>query len=201
MSLWLPLSVFVSLISLFLPPSLSPFPFHVLWLGALSFSACFLYTVHSVCVLIAAILGERGNDEQDLFENCRARFCGTTQRGAVDTWSAWRARGRHTCSLSLLPPSALPSLSVRPLSLSFLSLTFAHTLSVFALLELGENSCSTACTQASPLTSPTYPINHGTLLTPACMNASVLEREKLRTLWVNNFERTYLGGLRPLFQL
>lgn len=31
--------------SLFLPL----FPFHVLWLGALSFSACFLYTVHSVC--------------------------------------------------------------------------------------------------------------------------------------------------------
>lgn len=77
-----------------LSPSLYPFPFHVLWLGALSFSACFLYTVHSLCVLIAAILGEEENDEEDLFESSRARFCGTTQRGATDTWSAWRARGR-----------------------------------------------------------------------------------------------------------
>lgn len=81
--------------SLSLPPSpCFLFPFHVLWLGALSFSACFLYTVHSLCVLIAAILGERENDEEDLFESSRARFCSTTQRGATDTWSAWRARGR-----------------------------------------------------------------------------------------------------------
>lgn len=39
------LSYFLPYFSLFL----SLFPFHVLWLGALSFSACFLYTVHSVC--------------------------------------------------------------------------------------------------------------------------------------------------------
>ena len=71
-------------------------------------------------------------------------------------------------AFSLLSPSALPSLSVRPLSLSF-SLSLSHTLSVSALLELGENSCCTACAQASHLTSPTYPINHGTLLTAVCM--------------------------------
>lgn len=82
----LSLFLFPSFLSLF--PSLSPFPFHVLWLGALSFSACFLYTLHSLCVLIAAILGEGENDEEDLFESNRARFCGTTQRGATDTWSA-----------------------------------------------------------------------------------------------------------------
>lgn len=57
-----------------LSPSLSPLSFHVLWLGALSFSACFLYSVHSLCVLIAAILGERESDEEDLFESRRARF-------------------------------------------------------------------------------------------------------------------------------
>lgn len=62
--------------------------FHVLWLEALSFSACFLYTVHSVHVLIAAILGEEENDEEDLFESSRARFCGSAQHGATDTWSA-----------------------------------------------------------------------------------------------------------------
>lgn len=39
--------------------SLFLLPFHVLWLGALSFSAAFLLTLHSVCALIASILWER----------------------------------------------------------------------------------------------------------------------------------------------
>lgn len=83
-------SLCFSLISLFfLLPSAS-FRFHVLWLGALSFSACFIFTVHSVrvCVLIVVVLGERENDEEDLFDSNRARFSGTTQHGVTDTWSA-----------------------------------------------------------------------------------------------------------------
>lgn len=86
-SLALALFLFPSFLSL--TSSLCLFPFHVLWLGALSFSACFstLCTL-CVCVLIAAILGERENDDEDLFESSRARFSGTTQRGATDTWLA-----------------------------------------------------------------------------------------------------------------
>lgn len=101
------------------------------------------------------------------------------------------------------PPSALPSLSIRPLSLFpfSLSLTFTHSFSVSALLELGENSCCTACAQASHLTSPAYPINHGTLLTAVCRDPSALDREKLRTLWVNDFETICPEGLRPQYQL
>ena len=189
MLLWLSLSLslFVSLLSLSFTLALSlSFPFHVLWLGALSFPACFLYTVHSLCVLIAAILGEGENDEEDLAESSRARFCGTTQRGATGTWSAWRAGGRYTCfsSFSLFSPSALPP--VRPLSLS-LSLSLCSP-----LLLLGENSCCTACAQASHLTCPTYPINHGTLLTTVCLCGCKCARKR-ETLWVNDFETIYPG--------
>ncbi|KAJ4938792.1 hypothetical protein JOQ06_028258, partial [Pogonophryne albipinna] len=38
-----------------------------------SSAVCALYM--SVCVLIAVILGEAENDEEDLFESSRARFC------------------------------------------------------------------------------------------------------------------------------
>lgn len=77
---------------LFCFPYFSHFCFCVLWLGALSFSACFLH--RSLYVLIVAILGEGENDEENLFESRCARFCSTTQHEATDTWSAWRATER-----------------------------------------------------------------------------------------------------------
>ena len=160
-----------------------------------SYTVCALYMC--VCVLIAVILGEAENDEENLFESSRARFC-------YD--SAWSYRhlvclkGKRKVDLLFLFALLLPSLPfLFDLSHSF-SLTFTHSFSVSVLLELGENSCCTACAQASHLTGPAYPINHGTLLTAVCMDASALEREKLRTLRVNDFETIYPEGLRPLKQ-
>lgn len=144
MSLWLPLSVFVSLISLFLPPSLSPFPFHVLWLGALSFSACFLYTVHSVCVCV----------------NCSHPW-GKGERWVGPVWelpcqvlwydSAWSCRhlvclkGTRKARLLSLFSLLLPSLHfLFDLSLFLSSLSLSHILS---LSSLSSNSEKTAALQ------------------------------------------------------
>lgn len=88
--------------------------------------------------------------------------------------------GRLAFPSSLSPP-ALPSLSVRP----FLS----SSPRLCSLPKLGENSCCTACTQASYLSSPTYPINHGALWIAACMDASVQQRQTRSSVWVNNFEK------------
>lgn len=112
-------------------------------------------------------------------------------------------KGKRKVDLLFLLVLLLPSLHfLFDLSLFLsLSLTFTHSFSVSALLELGENSCCTACAQASHLTSPAYPINHGTLLTAVCRDPSALDREKLRTLWVNDFETICPEGLRPQYQL
>lgn len=181
------LSLFVSLISL------SLLPFHVLWLGALSFSACFLYAVHSVCVCVnCGHPWGRQNDEEDLFESkpCQVLWYD----------SAWSYR-HLVCLKGKKKVDLLFLFSLLP-SLCFLfdpsAFSHFHTLSYsLTALELGENSCYPACTQASHLTSPVYPINHGTLLAAVCMDASVLEREKLRTLWVSDFETICAEGLRP----
>ena len=79
-------SISLFLFPSFLPPSLS-FPCAVAR-GVVIFSMFSIHCALCVCVLIVAILGEGENDEEDLFESSRARFCGTTQRGAADTWSA-----------------------------------------------------------------------------------------------------------------
>lgn len=78
------LSLFLFPVFLSLSPSLS-FPCAVAW-GVVIFS---MFSIHcALCVLIVAILGEGENDEENLFESSRARFCSTTQHGATDTWSA-----------------------------------------------------------------------------------------------------------------
>ncbi len=133
----------------------------------------------------------------------RAAVPGSVVRLSVELQTPGLPEGQEEGRLafSLRPPSALP-FAFYSTSLSFfLSLTFTHSFSVSALLELGENSCCTACAQASHLTSPAYPINHGTLLTAVCTDPSALDREKLRTLWVSDFETIYPEGPRPPYQL
>lgn len=115
------LSLFVSLISL------SLLPFHVLWLGALSFSACFLYAVHSVCVCVnCGHPWGRQNDEEDLFESkpCQVLWYD----------SAWSYRhlvclkGKKKVDLLFLF-SLLPSLCFLFRPLCFLSLSHPLLLS------------------------------------------------------------------------
>lgn len=106
-------------------------------------------------------------------------------------------------AFSLLPPSALPSLSIRPLSLSF-SLSHFHTLSLSLSLSLfSSNLEKTAAVQ------PVH--RHPTLAAQPIPSIMVyysplfvwmqLEREKLRTLWVNDFETIYPESPRPPYQL
>lgn len=110
-----------------------------------------------VCVLIVAILGEGEDDEEDLFGSSRARFCGTK--------SAWsyrhlvRLKGKRKVDLlflfSLLPPPLCFLLSLS------LSLSFSSSL---------EKTAAVQPVHRHPtLTSPTSPINHGTLLTTVCL--------------------------------
>ena len=127
--------------SLFLLPSflsltssLCLFPFHVLWLGALSFSACFLYSMHSVCVCV----------------NCGHPW-GKGERWGGPVWeqpcqvlwyySAWSYRhlvclkDMRKVDLLFLFPSFCPSFAFYSTSLSFSHSLFSSSLEKTAAIQ------------------------------------------------------------------
>lgn len=93
--------------------------------------------------------------------------------------------------------SALPSLSIRPLSRSL-----SHTLS----LSLLSWSLVKAAAVQRVHRHPTFPaqpysIHHGRILTTVCMFPNALDVEKAQTLWVSHIETICPGGLKPRPQL